>query len=214
MRLWDLSNAQIDAVIAAGEPKETITVRSPAAGFVIEKDIVEGGAVQPGTRLFRIADLDRVWVEAEVYEQDIALVQIGQAATIRLTHSGSKSVMGKVSFIHPYVDEKTRTARVRVELDNRDGSLKPDMFAEVDIAVDHGERLVVPEPAIVYSGPRRIVFVDIGQDRLRPTLVEVGVKSDGFVEIKSGLSDGDLVVVSGNFLVAAESRLKSTTGLW
>jgi len=214
MRLWDLSNSQIDAVIAAGEPKERLTVRSPASGYIIEKDIVEGAAVEPGQRLYRIADLDRVWVEAEIYEAHVPLVKKGQAATVRLSHVGGKALTGTVSFLHPTIEGRTRTARARIELGNEDLALKPDMFAEVDFHVDHGIALAVPEPAIVYSGPRRIVFVDVGQDRLRPTVIETGVKSDGYVEVLSGLKEGDTVVVSGNFLVAAESRLKSATGIW
>ncbi len=214
MRLWDLSDAQVDAIIKNGEPFEQITVRSPASGYVIEKDIVEGGAVEPGQRLYRLVDLTRVWVEAEIFEEHIPLVTVGQPATVRLSHVPSAPMSGKVSFIHPNISERTRTARIRIELANRDHALKPDMFAEVDIDVDYGEKLVVPEAAIVYSGPRRIVFVDIGQDRLRPTLVKTGIKSGGYVEILSGLGEGDTVVVSGNFLVAAESRLKSATGIW
>lgn len=214
MRLWDLSNSQIDAIIAAGEPKERLTVRSPATGYVLEKDIVEGAAVEPGKRLYRIADLTRVWVEAEVYEQHVPLIEKGQGATVRLSNVAGQPVVGTVSFIHPTIDPRTRTARIRIELANDDFALKPDMFAEVDIKVDHGTALAVPEAAIVYSGPRRIVFVDIGQDRLRPTVIEVGVKSDGYVEVLKGLEAGDKVVVSGNFLVAAESRLKSATGIW
>jgi Cu(I)/Ag(I) efflux system membrane fusion protein len=214
MRLWDLSNAQIDAVIAAGEPSDRLTIRSPASGFVIEKHVVEGAAVDPGMRLYRIADLDRVWVEAEIYEAQIPLVRKGMTVTVSLSSVATAPVSGTVSFIHPYIDERTRTARVRIELDNKDLALKPDMFAEVDLQVEHGVTLVVPEPSIVYSGPRRVVFVDIGDDRLRPTLVEVGVKSGGYVEVLSGLKEGDTVVVSGNFLVAAESRLKSATGIW
>jgi Cu(I)/Ag(I) efflux system membrane fusion protein len=189
-------------------------VPSPASGYVIEKDVVEGAAVEPGQRLFRIADLARIWVEAEIYERDIALVEKGQAAKVTLAHLPGRTLLGSVSFIHPTIDPRTRTARVRIELENRKLELKPDMFAAVDIAVDMGERLVIPEPAILYSGPRRIVFVDVGEDRLRPTIVETGAKSDGLVEVLSGLEAGDEVVVSGNFLVAAESRLKSATGIW
>jgi Cu(I)/Ag(I) efflux system membrane fusion protein len=214
MRLWDLGPAQIDRIIARGEPLREVPVRSPASGYVIEKDVVEGAAVEPGQRLFRIADLSRIWVEAEIYERDIPLVEKGQAAKVTLSHRSGQSLLGSVSFIHPTIDPRTRTARVRIELENRELELKPDMFAEIDIAVDLGERLVIPEPAVLYSGPRRIVFVDIGEDRLRPTVVETGAKSEGLLEVLSGLEAGDEVVVSGNFLVAAESRLKSATGIW
>lgn len=214
MRLWDLTGAQIDAIIAAGEPRRRVAVRAPTSGFVIEKNVVEGAAVEPGTRLFRIANLDRVWVEAEVYEEQIPLVEKGQGAEVRLSHVRAEPMTGVVSFIYPFLDGKTRTAKVRIELANKSRELLPDMFAEVHLKVDRGEALAVPEAAIIYSGPRRIVFVDIGSGRLRPTLVETGIESQGWVEIRDGLEAGDQVVVSGNFLVAAESRLKSATGIW
>ena len=214
MKLWDLTEGQINAIIASGEPRRQVAVRSPASGYVIEKNVVEGAAVEPGTQLYRIADLDRVWVEAEVYEEQIPLIKKGQGVEVKLTHVDAEPIVGVVSFIYPFLEGKTRTARVRIELDNKSQKLLPDMFAEVHLKVDRGEALAVPEAAIIYSGPRRIVFVDVGQDRLRPTVIETGIKSDGWVEVKKGLEAGDVVVVSGNFLVAAESRLKSATGIW
>ncbi len=213
-RLWDFSAAQINAIIAKGQPKQRLTVRSPATGYVIQKDIVEGAAVSAGQRLFRIADLKTVWVEVEVFEHDLPLIRMGQTAKIRLSTISGVEMSGKISFISPAIDPKTRAAQVRVELANDDLTLRPEMFAEVDIEVERDSATVVPESAIVYSGPRRIVFVDIGDDRLRPTLVEIGAKAGGYFEVRKGLEPGDKVVVSGNFLVAAESRLKSSTGIW
>lgn len=212
--LWDFRPAQIEAIIRRGEPMERLTIYAKASGYLIEKNIVEGAAVEIGMRLFRIADLSRVWIEAEVYEQDIPLVRIGQKARVILSNIDSNDRTGTVSFIWPAIDPKTRAARIRIELENADLSLRPEMFAEVRLESERGVALVVPEPAILYSGPRRIVFVDLGDDRLRPTLVEAGVTSGGMVEILKGLEVGDKVVVSGNFLVAAESRLKSSTGIW
>jgi len=212
--LWGFSDGQIDAIVAKGVPKESLTVRAQASGFVIEKDVVEGAAVEAGQRLFRLANLKKVWVEAEVYEEDLPLVHKGQTASVTMTNLGGAPIIGTVSFFWPSVDPKTRTAKIRIELNNEDFSLKPEMFAEVDLKVDRPPSLVVPEPAILYSGPRRIVFVDLGDDRLRPTLVTLAAKSGGYYEVRSGLKAGDKVVISGNFLVAAESRLKATTGIW
>ncbi len=214
MRLWDISKRQIDSIVTKGKPQRRISVRSPASGYILEKNVVEGAAVKTGARLYRIANLEKVWAEAELYEEQLPLVRVGQHATVKLTNVEKEKLSGEVSFVHPTIDPRSRTAKIRIELDNRELSLRPEMFVDVMLEVDYGEKLVVPEAAIVYSGPRRIVFVDVGQDRLRPTLVEVGVKSGGYAEVLSGLKQGDKVVVSGNFLVAAESRLKSSTGIW
>jgi Cu(I)/Ag(I) efflux system membrane fusion protein len=214
LALLDMTDAQLRALADRGEPQREVTLAAPASGFVVDKSVVDGAAVGAGERLYRIADLDRVWVEAEVYEQDIPLIRVGQRALVTLSHLPGKRIEGTVGFVYPYLHDKTRTARLRIELPNPELALKPDMYAEVDIAVDLGERLVVPESAIIYSGPRRLVFVDIGDDRFKPVVVETGVKSGSFFEVLSGLEEGDEVVISGNFLVTAESRLKSATGLW
>ncbi len=214
LELLDVTAGQIAKLEKRGKAAEYLPVLSPASGFVVEKNVVEGAAVKRGERLFRVAALDHVWVEAEVYEEDIPRVHVGQEATVALSHQEDKRYTGKVAYVLPYLDGAARTARVRIELPNRDLALKPEMYADVDLMAPLGERLVVPEPAIIYSGPRRIVFLDLGNDQLRPVPVQTGAKSGGWVEIISGIDVGDRVVVSGNFLLSAESRLKSATGLW
>jgi len=214
LRLWDVPAGFIDQVIARGEPIKAVPVASPASGFVIEKNVVEGSSVEPGMKLLRIANLDKVWIEAELYEAELPLVSKGQAAVVTLPYLPDKRFAGKVSFVYPYLSGETRTGRVRIELDNREIELKPDMYATVELSADRGERLVVPESAVIYAGPRRVVFLDLGQGRLRPQRVEVGVKTGEHYEVLDGLEAGDVVVTSGNFLVAAESRLKSAEGTW
>lgn len=214
LQLLDVTSKQIARLEKTGKAEEYIPVLSPASGFVVEKNVVEGAAVKRGERLFRVAALDHVWVEAEVYEEDIPHVHVGQEATITLSHQEDKRYTGKVAYVLPYLDGAARTARVRIELPNRNLELKPEMYADVDLMAPLGERLVVPEPAIIYSGPRRIVFIDLGNDRLRPVPVKTGAKSNDWVEITDGIKEGDRVVISGNFLLSAESRLKSATGLW
>ena len=214
LELLDVTPGQVAKLKRTGKAEEYIPVLSPASGYVVEKNVVEGAAVKRGERLFRVAALDRVWVEAEVYEEDIAHVHVGQEATITLSHQENKRYTGKVAYVLPYLDGAARTARVRIELPNRNLELKPEMYADVDLMAPLGERLVVPEPAIIYSGPRRIVFLDLGNDRLRPVPVKTGATSNDWVEITDGIKPGDRVVVSGNFLLSAESRLKSATGLW
>jgi Cu(I)/Ag(I) efflux system membrane fusion protein len=181
---------------------------------VVEKNVFDGSAVEPGMRLMRIANLDKVWIEAELYEAEIPLVPVGHQAKVTLPYLPEKEFEGKVTFVYPYLDPKTRTGKVRVELANKDVELKPEMYANVALTVSRGERLVVPDSAVIYSGPRRIVFVDIGQDRLKPREIKVGIRSGDYYEVQEGLRAGERVVTSGNFLIAADSRLKSAAEMW
>jgi Cu(I)/Ag(I) efflux system membrane fusion protein len=214
LRLWGITQAQIDALERRGEPSQSVTFFSPASGFVIEKEVVEGAAVEAGMRLYRIAAMDRVWVEADVYESDLPHVRVGQTAAVTLPYVPDRRYEGAVDYIYPYIRGETRTGRVRIELENADLELRADMYANVEIAIDLGERLQVPEPAVIYTGPRRIVFVDLGQGRLQPREIRVGARGGGFYEVLDGLAEGDTVVVSGNFLLAAESRVRSGSELW
>jgi Cu(I)/Ag(I) efflux system membrane fusion protein len=214
LRLWDLQDAQIDRLAATGEPLKYLPITSPVSGYVIEKDVVEGASVEPGIRLFRIAGLDSVWVEAEVYEAELPLIEVGQPAEVTLSYLPGRRFDGRVAFVYPYLQGATRTGTVRVRLANPDLVLKPEMYANVVIRLDLGERLVVPEQAVLYAGERSFVFVDLGEGRLKPTAVETGFKTGDEIEILSGLSAGDPVVTSGNFLIAAESRLKLAMEQW
>jgi Cu(I)/Ag(I) efflux system membrane fusion protein len=214
LRLWDLRDWQIDQLAERGSPLEHIPVVSPVGGVVIEKMVVEGGAVEPGMKLYRIAGLETVWVEAEVYESELSLVSVGQEAEVILPYLTDKRFHGKVSFVYPYLGDQTRTGRVRIELSNPNLELRPDMYADVELSIDRGDRLVVPVEAVLHAGPRRLVFLDLGKGRLKPQEVEIGVKSGDEYEVLGGLEEGDVVVASGNFLIAAESRLKSAVEQW
>ena len=214
LRLWDLRDVDLETIAASGRPLEQIPVVSPVSGHVIEKNVVAGAAVEAGMMLYRIAALDRVWVEAEVYESDLAAVRVGQRASVTLPNLPGKALAGKVTFLYPYLDDATRTGRVRIELPNPGLELKPAMYAEVTFEIDRGETLLVPESAVLYAGERRLVFLDLGEGRLKPQAIEVGAKSGDWVEVLGGLAEGDMVVTSGTFLVAAESRLKSATEQW
>lgn len=214
LKLWGLSDEQLRTVVDKGQPIERVPFRSPAGGVVMEKGVVEGDAVTAGQRLFRIADLDQIWVEADVYEADLARISKGQAATVTLTYLTGRTFEGKVAFVYPYLDPASRTGRVRITLANTGLELKPDMFATVTFALPLGDRLQVPSSAVVYTGPRRLVFVDLGDGRLRPQEVTIGARSDELVEVVKGLDEGDVIVSSGNFLVAAESRVRSAGTMW
>lgn len=214
LRLWDLSPDQIDRIAASGEPIEYVPILSPASGYVVEKNVVKGAAVRPGERLFRIAGIDRVWVEAEVYESDLPVVAVAQRATVTLPYAPGQTYSGEVSFIYPFLQGATRTATIRIALANPNLDLKPDMYAQVTIERDLGERLTVPEQAVLYAGERSFVFLDLGDGRLRPNEVATGLVTDERIEILSGLEPGDVIVTSGNFLVAAEARLKLAIEQW
>jgi Cu(I)/Ag(I) efflux system membrane fusion protein len=209
LALWGMTPEQLERVTERGEPIEDIPFRSPASGHVIEKNVVRGTAVKAGERLFRIAPLHKVWVEADVYEQDLPRVKVGQPVEVTLPYLPGKTYRGRVGFIQPALNAATRTGRIRIELPNPGLELKPDMYADVRFVLDAGPRLQVPEAAVLYTGPRRLVFVDLGEGRLRPQEVKLGQRGEDTYEVLEGLKAGDVVVTSGNFLVAAESRLRS-----
>ena len=214
LALWGMSSGQIQALARRGVASEEIAIPSPASGFVIEKNVVEGAAVEPGQRLFRIASLDKVWVEAQVYELDVSQVRKGQTALVSLPYQPGDSLEGTVAYVYPYLDPTSRTGRVRIELSNKDLAFKPDMYANVEIRVNLGPRLQIPTDAVIYTGPRRLVFVNLGEGRFRPQEVTLGARSGEAVEVRAGLRPGDVIVTSGNFLIAAESRIRSAARLW
>jgi Cu(I)/Ag(I) efflux system membrane fusion protein len=214
LRLWDLQPAQIDRLAQTGKAVEEVPILSPASGYVVEKEVVAGGAVEPGMKLFRLAGLDTVWVEAEVYESELPLVHVGDTATVSFPYLPGRSFAGTIGFVYPYLDAASRTGRVRIQLPNGDLELKPDMFANVTLTKSLGARLAVAADAVLYAGDRSFVFVDLGDGRLVPRRVVVGQTAGDFVEVLDGLREGETIVTSGNFLVAAESRLKLAMEQW
>lgn len=214
LELWDLGPAQIDQIARGSKPLEYVPILSPASGYVIEKNVVAGATVEPGARLYRIADLQEVWIEARIYESDLPLVEVGDTARLSLPYRPEWRSEARVAFVYPYLDDSTRTGRVRLELANPDIELKPDMYADVELEKHLGERIAIPQNAILYAGKRSFVFVDLGEGRLRPKAVIVGRTAGDLVEISSGLEEGDVIVTSGTFLVAAESRLKVDMERW
>lgn len=212
--LWDFTAEQIDELERRGTPQQYVPVFSPVTGTVIEKNAVRGSAIEPAARVYRIADLSRVWIEAELYDAEIPLVSVGQEVGVELSYLPGRPLAGTVSYIYPYLDAKTRRGRARIEADNPNGLLKPDMYVGVRIEVPLGERLAVPEEAILYGGESRIVFLDLGEGKLRPQRITTGTRAGDLVEVVEGLSEGDVVVTSGNFLIASESKLKAGIEKW
>ena len=211
---YDLTEQQIRHMAETGQTTYEVMIPSPATGYLVEKSVVQGTFIPPGARLYRIAQLDRVWVMADIFESDLPLVKTGQEAEIRLSSSPDRRFTGRVEALYPTLGDETRTAKVRIPVANPDLALRPGQSADVTISVDLGERLVVPKEAVLYTGPRRLVFVDLGEGRLRPQQITVGARGDDDYEVVKGLKDGDVVVTSGNFLIAAESRIRSAEQFW
>ena len=212
LELWDISDRQIDEVGRTGKPIENLTVYAPATGFVTERNAFPKQHVTSDTVLYTLADLSSVWVIADVFEYEAAGVRLGQAATMTLDYLPGRTFHGRVSYILPGVDAASRTLKARIEFANPGGQLKPDMYGQVEIYTGGARRLMVPESAVLDSGDRQVVYVDLGNGNLQPRTVRVGEHTDGRVEILEGLQAGERIVTSGNFLLDSESQLKAASG--
>jgi membrane fusion protein, copper/silver efflux system len=208
LQLFDVPDAIIAEIEQSGTARRTLAVRAHGSGYVMEKMAVEGQQVEPGAELFTLADLSRVWVEADFYEYEARLVHAGQMSTVTQPYDPTSHLSGRVAYIYPFVDPRSRTLKVRFEFGNPDLKLKPDMFVDVTLDVETARNIVVPESAVLDTGVRQIVFVETVPGRFVPRAVQVGLKSDGQTEILSGLQAGEAVVVSANFLLDSESRLR------
>lgn len=211
LSLWDISGQQLRDLEQKGEAQKTLTLYSPHSGFVIKKEINEGMKIMGDKELYTIADLSSVWVNADVYESDIPFLKVGQQAEISLSYSG-QSLKGRVSYIYPYLDEKTRTVKVRLEQPNPDYKLKPDMYVNAEIKIPGETQLSVPEEAVLDSGTRKIVFVDKGDGHFEAKEVKVGTKMEGFYQVLAGLKEGEKIAASSAFLLDSESRLAEAMG--
>ena len=212
LALWDISEDQIGELQKSRRPKRSLTLFSPISGFVIKKDVLQGMRVMPDKELYTITDLSTVWVNADIYEFELANIRLGQRAMIALSYFPGQTFSGKVTWISPVLEEKTRTTKVRLEFANRDFKLKPEMYANVEIEVDGGKKLAIPDEAVLDSGIRKVVFIDKGEGRYAPAEVKLGGKFDGYYEVLSGLSPGERIIASASFLLDSESRLTEAMG--
>ncbi len=213
LRLWDLRDSEIREIEASGKPRLRRIIRAPASGVVVEKMVVAGQSVQAGMTLYRLADLSTIWVYGDVYEYELPSVKVGQPAEIRLSYVPDRTFHAKVAYLYPTLDAKTHTVKVRFELENADRLLRPEMYGSVELRVPLGERLVVPKSAVLDSGRRQLVFVGSGDGRLEPRDVVLGDRVDDWVEIKQGLSPGERVATSANFLVDSESQIQGADSM-
>ncbi len=200
----------IKQIEASRQGSLTVTWPAPQDGYVVEHNVVEGMQAKAGDILFRIADLSVVWVLADVAERDLGLIASGQTVTVTPRGYPGRTFTGKIGLIYPVLNKETRTARVRIELANPEGILRPNMYADAVIeSGSSGQVLAVPDSAVINSGARQIVIVDKGDGRFEPRTVRTGVRGNGYAEIKDGISEGDKVVTAANFLIDAESNLRA-----
>lgn len=206
---FDVADSEIRAIEAADSTKKTIVIRSPFTGVVTHKNAVEGGFVKAGTTVYTISDLSRVWVEAHIFEYELSSVKVGQDAEMKLPYLPGKVYTGKVAYVYPYLQQKTRDVVLRLEFENPDSELKPDMYADVKIKTGGGETgNVIPSESVIRSGERNVVFVSAGNGRFIPREVTLGPSLDkGRIQVLSGLAPGEPVVSSGQFLLDSESKL-------
>ncbi|MCL5744247.1 MAG: efflux RND transporter periplasmic adaptor subunit [Acidobacteria bacterium] len=209
LQLWDLSDAQIDQVLRTGEPIRNVTLYSPVTGFITDRKAFANQKVMPEMDLYTVADLSRVWIMADVFESEAALVRVGQPARITLSYAPGKVLNARVNYIQPEVDPVTRTLKVRLETENPGYSLKPDMFVDVEFRFGLPRALTVPSDAVLDTGEKQTVFVDRGNGYLEPRRVEIGERTGDRVVILNGLKPGERIVTSGTFLIDSESQLKA-----
>jgi Cu(I)/Ag(I) efflux system membrane fusion protein len=212
LKLWDISDDQVKALEETGQAKKTLTLYSPFSGFVLEKMATKGMSVMPGMALYKLADLSVVWLLADIYENELPFVRLGQQAAVQLSYLPGETFSGKAIYIYPAIDPNTRTAKVRFEFPNPQGRLKPEMYATVEIKIHLGQKLVVPEGAIIDTGIRQLAIIDKGNGYFEPREVKVGSKVESYYEVIKGLKAGERVVTSANFLIDSESKLKEAMG--
>lgn len=212
LKNFDISNDQIDRLENEQLINKTLKINSPYSGIVDKKHVQDGMEVKPGMKLYSISDVNNVWVYADVYEYETPWIQEGRDATMTLSYIPGKKFKGKVDYIYPYLDSKTRTLKVRLTFPNTDNVLKPGMYANVNISsVQINNAIAVPTEAVMFSGERNLVFIALGEGRFAPRDVIIGIESgDGFYEIKEGLQAGELVVTSSQFLLDSESKLQES----
>jgi membrane fusion protein, copper/silver efflux system len=209
LQLLDVTDAQIRTLEETGKAQRTMTVHSPINGFVMNRNAFEQAYVTPETDLYDIADLSTIWVYVDIYEYEAPFVRLGQPASMQLSYFPGKSYSGRVTYVYPTLDPKTRTIKVRLEFPNAKYELKPEMYADVQLAIDYGMQVVVPSEAVLNSGTSQVVFIAKPGGYFEPREIKVGDQFDGQYVVLAGLKPGEKIVASGNFLIDSESRLGS-----
>ncbi|HEU0252324.1 MAG TPA: efflux RND transporter periplasmic adaptor subunit [Pyrinomonadaceae bacterium] len=212
LELWDVSEQQIRELEKRGTALRAMTIYAPASGFVMTRNAFPRQRVMPETELYTLADLSTVWIIADIYEFEAADVKLGQPATVTLSSFPEREFTGKITYIFPQVDNATRTLKVRIELANKGFALKADMFADVVLQINYGNKLVVPQEAVMDSGTEQLVYVSLDDGYFEPRRIQIGAKVDDKYIVLGGVQAGERIVTSGNFLIDSESKLKSASG--
>ena len=207
--LWGVSESEIAEIERLRVPRDERPVRAPVSGTVLEKNLVAGAKVEAGTLAYRIAPLDPIWVLADVYQYELPLFRVGQAAGIRLPYGDEAAIPGGITYVYPYLAGESRTGSIRLEVSNPNLQLKPEMFVDVQLEIRMEDALAIPHSSVIVSGERRLVFVDRGGGWLEPRQIRVGARAGEYDAVVDGLEEGETVVTSGNFLISAESRLRA-----
>ena len=208
LRLWDISDAQIDKIEKSGKPVRTLTIYSPVSGYVVQKAALKGMRVSPGEKLFDIADLSTVWILSDIFEYELPLIKVGEKAVISLSYFPGKEFISNIDYVYPTIAGDTRSAKIRFTIPNPGNRLKPQMYTNVEVKINLGEKLIIPDDAVLDAGKRQMVYVDKGEGNFEPREVSIGMKADGMVEITKGLKAGERVASAANFLIDSEAKLK------
>lgn len=211
LALWEIPEADIKRLEEERQPIKTLTVRSPTNGHVFLKPAFKGTRVAPGDKIFDVVDLSTLWVIADIYEYEIPMIKVGQQARITCSYLPNQEFTARVDFVYPFLSGQTRTAKVRFVIPNPGLLLKPQMFTNVEIDVDLGDKLAVPETAIIDTGTRQVAYVDSGDGSFTPRQVKLGDRANGMVEVVSGLKEGERVASSALFLIDSEAKLKGVS---
>lgn len=214
LELWDISNNQIRELEITGKVRKSLVIYSPVSGHVMKKNVFENKHVNPDETLYVIADHTTVWVQVDIYENEISLINLGDSAVMTLASFPGEEFIGEVTFISPHIDQKTRTVKVRLEFPNPDLTLLPDMYSNVNIIKPMGEKLTIPVSAVLRTGKQDIVFVSKGDGVMQIRNVMLGQKASGFYEVLRGLNEGEEVVSRANFLIDSESKVQAAIATW
>ncbi len=207
LALWDVSDAQVAEILRTGRPRRTLTLYAPSSGVVVDKKVVQGQATAPGQSLYTITDLSDVWIDVQLREADVAAVRVGSGADVAVEGLPGRTWKGRVAYVYPTLDSATRSVRARIVVSNADRVLKPGMYATVELRTPTRSALTVPTSAVLRTGERNLVFVDMGRGRLMPRAVTLGRDAGDYTEVLGGLQPGQRVVTSAQFLLDSESNL-------
>lgn len=213
LKLWDISDAQIQKIEQSEKPIRTLTIYSPYSGYVLQKNVTQGTRVMAGASLFEVADLSTVWITADIYEFEMPLIKVGDVATVQLSYFPGRQFNTKIDYIYPTLQGETRTLKARFSMPNEGGRLKPQMFTNVELKINLGRKLAVPSDAVIDTGVRQIAYLDKGNGIFEPKEVMTGARTENLVEITAGLKPGDKVSSSANFLIDSEAKLKGVEPL-